>query len=69
MVHVVQVQTTDQLYLKLFYHVIHRYRVLFPRAWFNVEHLKHTGVPGYMTLTLHVIHVCPHVPGVYPGTL
>ena len=22
-----------------------------------------------LTLTLHVIHVCPHVPGVYPGTL
>jgi hypothetical protein len=41
----------------------------FPRALFNVEHSRVNIKHLYMTLTLHVIHVCTHVPGVYPGTL
>ena len=71
-VHVVQVQTTDQLYILNHFTTVCNTQVpvltLLARAWFNDEHSKHTGV-RYMTLTLHVIHVCTHVPGVYPGTL
>ena len=73
-VHVVQVQTTDQLYiLNHFTIYIHRTQVpVYMYCKCTLEHgstMNIQNIQVYMTLTLHVIHVCPHVPGVYPGTL